>query len=68
MDTLDHLLSFTNISKSEKVPFTIQQSAADEQMVSFATFGKRYEVYFKSTYVTYSVFTETRTCWMTLRM
>ncbi len=57
MDTLDRLLSFTKFLTSKKVPFTIQQSAADELMVSFATFGNRYEVYFRSAYVTYSVFT-----------
>ena len=56
MDGLRRLLDFTNYLKENKVMYKIEQTSPDELMVTFATIGKRVEVYFTPDEVLYSVF------------
>ncbi len=56
MDGLQRLLDFTNFLTESRIIHKIEQTAHDELMVSFATVGKRVEVYFTPEDVAYSIF------------
>jgi hypothetical protein len=56
MDIFSELLKFLNFLKAKRVRFTIAQSRDDAIMVSFATFGARYEVEFLDDGPVYSIF------------
>lgn len=56
MKIFSELLKFLNFLRSKRIKFTIIQSRDDAIMVSFATFGMRYEVEFLDDGPVYSIF------------
>ena len=56
MEPFRILLEFLNLLQSKKIQFALIQSRDDAIMVSFATFGMRYEVEFLEDGPVYSVF------------
>ena len=56
MSTFSQILEFLNFLKSKRIRFVLSQSRDDAIMVSFATFGARYEVEFLEDGPVYSIF------------
>lgn len=56
MDMFQHLLAFLNCLAARNIRFILTQSRDDAIMVSFATFGTRYEVEFLDDGPVYSIF------------
>lgn len=56
MSSLSHLFAFLHVLKERRIRFVLSQSRDDAIMVSFATFGARYEVEFLEDRPVYSIF------------
>ncbi len=56
MSTFSKMLEFLNYLSTKRIQFILMQSRDDAIMVSFATFGARYEIEFLEDGPVYSIF------------